>query len=356
MPATKTAHGATLQELLDTVVAHAPVVLFAFDSDGVFTHCEGRGLEVLGRHSGESVGKSVWDVYAEHSAVLDTCRRALKGETFTAIVPIGQATFEVHYAPQLDWGGKVTGVLGVATDVSETYRATLAKDEFLSLISHELRSPLSSASGWAWMLREGGLSAAESAKAIETVCRNLDELKRLIQELRDAARAATGRLTLTLKACDLGAAVREAARSVAPAARAKGQRLDVAARALPARADKARVRQIASILLSNAIKYSPKGATIRVLLEKVGAEAVLTVSDEGPGLPASLRPQVFDLARLPAADQPPRGRGLMLGLPVARRLTELHGGTIEFADADKRGTIFTVRLPLSSKKPKKRSP
>ncbi len=121
-------------------------------------------------------------------------------------------------------------------------------------------------------------------------------------------------------------------------------------------ADKARVRQIAWILLSNAIKFSPKGSALLVRLEHVRDEAVLTVADAGPGLPSSLRASVFDLARLPAADLPPRGRGLGLGLAIARRLAELHGGTIDFADAEGTGTVFTVRLPLAPKKVKKRGP
>lgn len=355
MPAAKTGAALSPAELLRTVVSNAPIVVFAMDADGVFTLSEGRGLEVLGRKPGEAVGKSVFELYAAHPAVLDACRRALKGETLTAIVPVGPLTFETRYTPQLDWGGKVTGVIGVATDVTAAYSHALAKDEFLSVISHELRSPLSSASGWAWMLKEGELNPEETRKALEVVHRNLDDIKRLIAELRDASRAATGRLVLTVKPCDLGGAVREAARALSAAARAKDQRLEVAARGLPGVADKARVRQIAWILLSNAIKYSPKGAALRVRLERVRDEAVLTVTDAGPGLPASLHASVFDLARLPADDLPPRGRGLGLGLAIARRLAELHGGTIGFADAEAAGTVFTVRLPLAPKKAKKRA-
>ncbi len=354
MPAAKAGSALSPAELLRTVVSNAPIVVFALDAEGVFTLSEGLGLEVLGRKPGEAVGQSVFELYAAFPAVIDACRRALKGETLTAIVPVGALTFETRYTPQLDWGGKVTGVIGVATDVTASYSHALAKDEFLSVISHELRSPLSSASGWAWMLKEGELNPEETRKALEVVHRNLDELKRLIGELRDASRAATGRLALTMKSCDIGAAVREASRSLAAAARAKDQRLEVAARGLTAVADKSRVRQIAWILLSNAIKYSPKGAALFIRLERVGNEAVLTVADAGPGLPTSLRASVFDLARLPAADLPPRGRGLGLGLAIARRLTELHGGSIDFADAEREGTVFTVRLPLAPIKVKKR--
>jgi signal transduction histidine kinase len=241
-------------------------------------------------------------------------------------------------------------VLGVATDVTEPYRCLLSKDEFLSVISHELRTPLSSAAGWAAMLREGELNPAETEKALEVVCRNLGEMKRLIGELRDVSNAATGRMPLKIKSCDLGAAVREAAASLADAARAKDQTMEISAPALKGHADKARMRQIAWILLSNAVKFSPNGAAVAASLERRGDSAVLTVADAGPGVPPGIRASVFDLARQPAADLPPRGRGLGLGLALARRLAELHGGTIGFEDGARGGSVFTVVLPLAARK------
>ena len=336
-------------ELLKAVVGCAPIVLFALDAEGVFTLSEGRGLDVLGLKPGEVVGKSVFNLYKDNPVILESCRRALKGETVRNISAVHGLAFETCYAPQLDWGGKVTGVLGVATDVTESYRSNLSKDEFLSVISHELRTPLSSASGWAWMLREEELTPEETTKAHEIVLRNLEDIKRLIQELRDASHAATGRLTLKVKPCDLGAIVREAAKSSAAAAEAKGQTLNIIAPALKGKADKARLHQIAVNLMSNAVKYAPKGSTIAVRLERQDNEAVLSVTDKGPGLPASLRDQLFDLAPLPAADLPPRGRGLGLGLVIARRLVELHGGEIGYEDNPAGGTVFTVRLPLAVK-------
>ena len=348
MPSRSTMAGDS--ELLRAVIDNSPVVLFAFDADGIFTLSEGRGLDALGLKAGEVVGKSVFEVYKDYPLILDACRRALKGETLTHVVPVQGLAFETRYAPRLDWGGKVTGVLGVATDVTEAYRCILSKDEFLSVISHELRTPLSSATGWAYMLREGELDAAETKKAAETVCRNLDDMKRIIQELRDASHAATGALRLKTGRADLGMSVREAARSLASAAAAKEHRLDITAPSLKGDVDKARVRQIAWILLSNAIKYSPKGAAISARLERRGDEAVLSVTDEGPGIPVSLRAQIFDLMRTPSADLPTRGRGLGLGLSIARRLVELHGGTIEFTDETGAGAVFTVRLPLAPKK------
>jgi signal transduction histidine kinase len=350
MPLINTGPKIDTKNLLKAVVDNAPIVLFAFDTDGILTLSEGHGLEILGLKPGEAVGKSVFALYKESPAVVDACRRALKGETLSGIALLQGLAFETRYTPQLDWGGKVTGVLGVATDVTEAYRSGLAKDEFLSVISHELRTPLSSASGWAWMLREDELSPEEAAKAHEIVCRNLDDMKRLIQELRDASHAATGRLLLKMKPCDLGAAVREAAKSLAGAALAKNQTLELCVPVLKGTADKARVRQIAWNLLSNAVKYSPNGANIAIQLERRGDDAVLCVADQGPGLPPSQRGQLIDRTPHPAGDLPPRGRGLGLGLTIARHLAELHGGDISFEDSAEGGTLVTLRLPLASAK------
>lgn len=337
-------------ELLRTVVDSAPIVLFALDLNGIFTLSEGRGLDALRLKPGEVVGKSVFEMYRGYPLILDACRRALKGETLTHIVPVQGLAFETRYAPQLDWGGKVTGVLGVATDVTEAYRSNLSKVEFLSVISHELRTPLSSATGWAWMLSEGELSPEEAKKAHEIVLRNLEDMKRLIQELRDASHAATGRLTLKIKTCDLAASVRAAAKALGHAARTKEQTFDISVPALKGAVDKTRVRQIAWILLSNAVKYAPKGTTISVRLERQADEAVLSISDKGPGLPQSQRSQFLDLTSIPAAEQPPRGRGFGLGLTIARRLVEMHGGGLVSTDDPAGGTVFTVRLPLVSAK------
>lgn len=347
---------ASANELLSTVVENAPIILFAFDADGVFTLCTGRGLEVLGRKPGESVGKKVFDLYSDYPILLESCRRALRGEQHRAVVPMGPVTFETQYFPQLDWGGKVVGVLGIATDVTDSYRAALAKDEFLSVASHELRTPLASASGWVWMLREGGLSEEESKKALDTAVRNLEELKRLIAQLRDASLVSTGRLTLTLRPTKLDAAVRDALKAASAPAGAKDVRIEAKIAPVRAAADKARYRQIAWNLLSNAVKFSPKGGRVRLELSLQGREAVLSVSDQGPGLPQSLRGQVFDLLRAPAPDAPARARGLGLGLSISRRLAELHGGSIEVESEPGKGAVFTVRVPLGlpAPSPKKR--
>ena len=114
------------EQKLRTLVANMPVVLFALDSDGVFTHSEGKGLEALGLKPGEVVGRSVWELYSDEPAILENVRRALAGENHTGVVRIGEIEFETRYAPYRDAAGHVLGVIGVATDVTEQRRADQA--------------------------------------------------------------------------------------------------------------------------------------------------------------------------------------------------------------------------------------
>ncbi|MFN2386077.1 MAG: EAL domain-containing protein [Thermoanaerobaculia bacterium] len=127
---------------LRTLVNNAPVVLFALDRDGVFTHSEGKGLHALGLAPADAVGKSVFDMYAEHPPILDNVRRALNGETLTATEEMGPLAFETQYAPYRNDRGEVVGVIGVATDVTERRRAEEAlhasETRYRALFEHNL--------------------------------------------------------------------------------------------------------------------------------------------------------------------------------------------------------------------------
>lgn len=332
-------------EVLCDVVASAPLILFAVDEKGLFTLSEGRGLDALGLKPGEVVGRSVFDVYAQQPQVLENMRRVLKGESFTAVVPLGDFLYETRYAPLLDWGGKVVGAAGVSTDVSLSHAAALAKDDYLSQLAHELRTPLTTASGWAWLLTQGELSPEELGHAHTAIARSVEELRRMLSEIRDMAAASEGRLRLEPRATDLGALLREAADTLRPAAEAKGLRLTLTAPVVPATGDPARLRQAYWHLLSNAVKFSPSGGEVRAELAARAGAAVLTVCDEGPGVEPRLKGQLFDRARTWTPERASRPRGLGLGLAVVRAVAELHGGSAACEESP-RGARFILSLPL----------
>jgi signal transduction histidine kinase/CheY-like chemotaxis protein len=334
-------------ELLCEVVSTAPLVLFAMDAQGVVTMTQGRGLEALGLKPGDHVGQSLFDLYAEHPLILDSVRRVLKGESFTAVLPLGDFLYETRFSPLLDWGGKVLGAAAVAVDVSLTHAAALAKDEYLSQLAHELRTPLTTASGWAWLLTQGELSGDEVRHAHEAVARSIEDLRRMLNEIRDMAAASEGRLRVDSVPVELDALLREAGRALQGAVEARALRLSIDAPRLSAVGDPARLRQAFWHLLSNAVKFSPPGAEVRATLAVEGGRAVLTVSDDGPGVDPELRTQLFDRARTWAPDRKARPRGLGLGLALVRAVAELHGGDVSVA-MDGPGARFILRLPLPS--------
>ncbi|HEY2748772.1 MAG TPA: response regulator [Polyangia bacterium] len=226
--------------------------------------------------------------------------------------------------------------------------ANRMKDEFLAVVSHELRTPLNAILGWAELLLSGALPQERVAHGLETIARNARMQARLVEDLLDVSRIIAGKLAITRGPTDLGAIVRRAVETVAPQASAKSVAIEViiAPGEHPLVGDAARLQQVAWNLLSNAVKFSSEGTHVTVTLASDGEDEVMTVSDRGVGVDAAFLPYVFD--RFRQADQPGmrQSGGLGLGLAIARRIVELHGGEISAASAGQgQGATFTVRLP-----------
>jgi signal transduction histidine kinase/ActR/RegA family two-component response regulator len=227
--------------------------------------------------------------------------------------------------------------------------ANRLKDEFLATLSHELRTPLNAIVGWAHLLQAGTREPAVVDRAIEVIHRNALAQSQLIADLLDVSRIITGKLRLDVGAVDLAAVVESARETVAVAAEAKGiaVRTVVAAGAAAVSGDAARLQQVVWNLLSNAIKFTPAGGTIELRLERAASHVQIVVTDDGPGIPESVLPHVFERFRQADASASRAHGGLGLGLAIVRHLIELHGGTVSAANrADTRGAVFTVRLPL----------
>ncbi|HZI17835.1 MAG TPA: ATP-binding protein [Pyrinomonadaceae bacterium] len=232
----------------------------------------------------------------------------------------------------------------------EAEAANRLKDEFLATLSHELRTPLTSIIGWAGLMRAGQVRGEAKAQALETIERNAKVQAQLIDDLLDVSRIISGKLLLDTREVNLGAAVADSILAVRPAADARHIRLtfaDESGRAMVA-GDPARLQQVAWNLLSNAVKFTPEGGEVRVRLEREGAQARLTVSDTGKGIPAEFLPRVFDRFRQADSTTTRAHGGLGLGLAIVRHLVELHGGTAAAESAGVGlGSTFSVTLPLT---------
>jgi signal transduction histidine kinase/ActR/RegA family two-component response regulator len=227
--------------------------------------------------------------------------------------------------------------------------ADRAKDEFIAIISHELRTPMTSILGWARMLTLGGLDKETEREALESIGRSTNAQAKLIEDLLDESRIASGKLRLELRPLDLASVVEGAATPLRPAAEEKDIKISihVSPDRYPIAGDPARLQQVISNVLTNAVKFSPEGANVSVRLERSGSMAIIEVTDTGRGISPAFLPYVFDRFRQGEGLSSGRQGGLGLGLAIARHLVELHGGTVDAAsEGEGKGTTITIRLPL----------
>lgn len=229
-------------------------------------------------------------------------------------------------------------------------RMNAMKDGFLSLVAHELRSPLGAILGWAHMLRRRG-GQEEFDKGLDVIEHSVHAQARLIEDLLEFARMTSGRIELDLHPVEPRSFIDAAVAAIVPDAQAK----EISVRKVldltvgPVCGDANRLQQVMLRLLSNAVKFTPEGGAIEVALRAGEGRAEISVSDTGAGIAPALLPHIFDRFGPPEGQpRPPRG-GLGLGLVLARHLVELHGGRIS-ADSpgEGRGATFTVSLPLAA--------
>ncbi|MEO7209252.1 MAG: PAS domain S-box protein [Steroidobacteraceae bacterium] len=232
-------------------------------------------------------------------------------------------------------------------------RTTRLKDEFLATLSHELRTPLSAILGWTQLLLRGEprKGPEEQKRAIEVIDRNARAQVKLIDDLLDLSRVMTGKLRLDLHQVSFASVVKAAVESARPSADVKGIRLkailDSSSQDIVS-ADSARLQQVVWNLLTNAIKFTPKGGQVQVLLQRVNSHLELSVSDTGIGIPANYLPHVFDRFSQKDSSTTRNFGGLGLGLAICKQLVELHGGSIRAASSGEgKGATLSVQLPVS---------
>jgi signal transduction histidine kinase/CheY-like chemotaxis protein len=228
------------------------------------------------------------------------------------------------------------------------------KDEFLATVAHELRTPLGAMLGWAHILRDEAVDKETASRALDAIVRNAGIQTRLISDLLDISRIVAGTMRVEMQTVELVAVIRAALETVRPTAEAKGVVLSatVDAEAGPVTGDPSRLQQVLWNLLSNSIKFTPRGGTVAVRVQGLSEQVEVTVEDSGPGIPPEFLPHVFERFRQ-AGGAKTRGKGgLGLGLAIVRHLVELHGGTIAVANRENApGAAFTVRLPIRTLRP-----
>lgn len=229
---------------------------------------------------------------------------------------------------------------------AEADAASRAKDEFLAILSHELRNPLAAISTAAAVLDSARQSHADTGQMVASIRRQTQHLGRLIDDLLDIGRVTASKLRLRKEPIDLDGVVRRSVEVLASARGLAAGRIDLALEPVWIDADPVRIAQIVENLVGNALKHTPAGRRIRVCVRDIGAVAELRVEDEGFGIRAELLPRVFEPFMQGQQGLDRSMGGLGLGLTLVRRLTELHGGTIEaHSGGADLGSSFILRFP-----------
>ena len=273
-------------------------------------------------------------------------------------------------APRFSESGQFEGYIGSVIDITErkqveterdmvlqleqtaraeAERANRIKDEFLAVLSHELRSPLNPILGWSQLLIGGKLNPDKTAKAYETIERNARLQSQLIEDLLDVSRILQGKLSLTVAPVNVETIILSALETVQLAAEAKQIQIETILNPDVGQVvgDNSRLQQIVWNLLSNAVKFTPEGGRVEVKLAQIEDQVQIQVTDTGKGIIPDFLPYVFEHFRQEDGATTRKFGGLGLGLAIVRQLVELHGGTV-FAESsgEGQGATFTVRLPL----------
>ena len=219
-----------------------------------------------------------------------------------------------------------------------------AKDEFMAMLAHELRNPLSAISAATQVLEASHAQEAPALRARSIIGRQVQHLARLVDDLLDVSRVVTGKIALDQRPLDFADLVHRAVAVCGE--RQNGQRLEITTQPVWIEGDLVRMEQIVNNIVGNAVKYTPAGGAIRVRVCAEDGNAVLRVEDSGYGIAPELLPRVFDLFVQGERTLDRAQGGLGIGLTLVRRLVELHGGTVSASsEGPGRGSVFTVRLP-----------
>ena len=278
------------------------------------------------------------------------------------------AWVETTKLPLRDEHGRIAGTFGISRDLTQqiTDARALArqahqlriqnerlreldhlKDEFISAVSHELRTPLASIVGYVEMLQDGQASGPDTGRFIEVIGRNARRLFRLIADLLFMSGIQSGKMTMEFCRTDLAEVAADAVEDMRPEAARKQITLTLSASTIPSVADPARISQLLANLISNALKFTPRGGSVRVEAGTEREAAVLTVTDTGTGIPAADLKSIFErfFRSKAATQQAIPGTGL--GLTITKAIVDAHGGTIAVDSTEGHGSTFRVRLPLS---------
>jgi PAS domain S-box-containing protein/excisionase family DNA binding protein len=365
---------------LAAIVESSDDAIIGKNLDGIIMDWNGGAERLYGYTAAEVIGRPISlliprDRPDELPSIMEQLRRGERIEHYETerVTKTGQRiSVSVTISPIRNAAGRLVGASAIARDISERRQLELereellvreqqaraaseaavrVRDEFLSIASHELRSPLATVKGHAQMAlrrldRDGQLEPKRATEAFQAIASQSDKLNRLIDQLLNVSRLENGKLQLERQTMDVVAVVEQVVSNAL--ARCDGHLISlVAPHSIAAEVDPLRLEQVLTNLLDNAIKYSPEGGGIEVEVSRPLADALaIAIRDHGPGVPPEKRSLIFE--RFYQAHGNGHKAGLGLGLYVSRQIAELHGGTITAEFPSDGGSRFVVALPLTT--------
>jgi PAS domain S-box-containing protein len=330
----------------------------AYDGDWVMTYMNAAAERLLGRRRDDVLGKT-WHQAFPHAvgnAVDEMYQRVMRSREAERM-----EYFYAHYGRWLEISASPVRSGGVAVyfrDISDRRRAEQSlrdadrrKDEFLATLAHELRNPLAPIRTGLHLLHISPPGSEPAAQARAMMERQLNHLIRLVDDLLEVSRISTGKIELRRERLELAAAVLSAVETVRPMMEAAHHRLDISLPPEPVmlEGDFVRLAQIVANLLSNAAKYTDPGGRVALSVRREQGEALVSVTDSGVGIAPEQLPLLFDMFSQAEGTRYRAQGGLGIGLALARRLAELHGGRVEArSEGAGKGSEFRVYLPLAN--------
>lgn len=366
----KTAEDALFHEryLLNSLLTTVPDAIYFKDARGRFIRCNHAMAARLGvGDPANAIGKTAFDMPHQDAAMAmhredEAVLRAGRPQHYRLEPRTdrdgGECWDMVTRLPLRDRSNATVGVIAIFRDVTEQVRAKAKiddevrrRDQFLAMLSHELRNPLGAVVSATATLKATTARDRGGARLVDVLERQSRHMARLLDDLLDASRVTQNKIELRRRVVDLRVVAAEAAEAVKPQAQERDVELvlDIAPQPLWVRGDATRLQQIHVNLLTNALKYTPRGGRVTLAAGPDGnGAAVVRVKDTGAGIPSHMLDSIFDLFVQARHTLDHADGGLGVGLTLVRALVEMHGGTVNaHSDGDGKGSEFAVRLPLT---------
>lgn len=354
------------RRLFGAVLSNTPDLIYTFDLEGRFVYVNTPLLALWGKRMDDVIGRSFRDL--EYPPALSERLQEQIHQVIATAQPVrdemphagvaGEQNYEYILVPVLGANGAVEAVAGSARDITDRKRvaeelkeADRRKDEFLATLAHELRNPLAPIRNGLQILQLRGATSEMTGNVIGMMERQLGQMVHLIDDLLDLSRISRGMIELRKDRVELVKAIEQAVETSRPLIESSGHDLTITVPPdkIYVDADVTRLAQVFSNLLNNAAKYTDRCGRLQLVVRRQGDEVVVSVKDNGMGIPGSMLPKVFEMFTQVDRHLERSQGGLGIGLSIVKRLVEMHGGSVNVeSDGPGMGSEFTIRLPMVS--------